>query len=185
MKKPAMLLATTGLLLTLALPSVAGAKTPDPKACAPGSSGECHDGIFVWHCKPDAFDCRGTKDDDRMIGTPGHDVIRASRGWDAIKGKEGNDTGYGGFGRDYIYGETGMDSLHGGDGSDHIYGGSGKDSIYGGSGRDSIYGGQHDDVIFAGVDGADIDCGGGTDKVFYTDPAGTMARNCETIIRGR
>jgi hypothetical protein len=179
MKKLTMLLATTCLLLTLALPSVAGAKTPDPGKCGPGSikSGKCfdlsHDVYIVTVCKSGAAVCCATQHDDEIHGSRGPDDIRALDGWDIVRARQGADTVYADSGRDRIEGMTGADVL---------FGWTGRDHIYGGSGADNIFGGPDDDVIFGGVGSDKVDCGGGADRVFVTE-SDTFAANCDKVVR--
>jgi Ca2+-binding RTX toxin-like protein len=178
MKKLTLLLATTCLLLTLALPSVTGAKTPDPDECGPGSikSGKCadmsHDVYIVTVCKSGAAVCHATQHDDEIHGSRGPDDIRALDGWDIVLTREGEDTVYGASGRDRIEDMTCADVLFGWTRRDHIYGGSGADNLFGGPG---------DDVIFGGVGSDQVDCGG-ADRVFVTEPD-TFAANCEKVVK--
>lgn len=149
-----------------------------------------------------AHDCDATSDEVEQgvtdtgnsfaLGTDEDDVIDCSSSavGHAIEGNGGNDVLLGGFGRDFIYGgpgddiiegRAGNDYLEGDEGDDNISGGAGNDYIVAGSGRDRVSGGGGNDVIVA-VDGeADrIDCGPGTDDVYF-DAGLDVVTNCERL----
>ena len=71
----------------------------------------------------------GTAGRDRIIDTPGDDLIRALSGNDNILAFAGNDTIRLGNGDDLVFAFTGNDTIQGGSGTDGILGGSGNDSL--------------------------------------------------------
>lgn len=92
-------------------------------------------------------DCRGTQNDDTLIGNQSFENI------------------YGLGGDDRIEGRGDLDSLYGGGGDDKLLGGYGGDLLYPGPGNDTLFGGPYGDlyVFDAGwekdtiVDGAQDD----------------------------
>ena len=145
---------------------------------------------------------RGTRGDDLICGTVGHDKILAGDGEDHVDGGLGHDTIYGqgyrdwlsgGGGVDYIYGGWGDDRIHGEAGSDVLFGGSGSDRIHGDYGGDFIDGGPGGDYVYAGdgndlVDARDgardhIYCGFGVDTV-KADLRDAVT-DCEHVSRRR
>jgi Ca2+-binding RTX toxin-like protein len=66
--------------------------------------------------------CRGTNEDDIIIGASLPETILGLDGNDNIQGNEGNDTVLGGKGNDIISGGSGFDRLFGEDGNDVITG---------------------------------------------------------------
>lgn len=89
----------------------------------------------------------GTSSRDRLVGTPGNDLIFGFGGSDSIKGRGGDDCLVGGDGSDSLKGQDGNDVLLGGDGSDSLKGGNGDDHLIGGEGSDSLKGGNGNDVL--------------------------------------
>jgi Ca2+-binding RTX toxin-like protein len=65
---------------------------------------------------------------EKIVGTPGDDVLKGGSGDDIIFGQEGNDV---------IRGKQGNDNLHGKQGDDLIFGGRGTDKVNGGQGNDT------------------------------------------------
>ncbi len=61
----------------------------------------------------------GTPGDDKLLGTPGSDVIKAGRGDDLV---------IGGGGQDFLCGNRGDDTLIGGEGIDTVNGNRGTDT---------------------------------------------------------
>jgi Ca2+-binding RTX toxin-like protein len=88
-------------------------------------------------------------------GTNGNDLLRGGRRGDILEGLGGNDRLYGRRGADRLYGGAGNDRLLGGAGDDKLAGGPGVDCLNGGSGRDIV----------------------------YTNSAGVVSRDCETVHR--
>jgi Ca2+-binding RTX toxin-like protein len=156
---------------------------------------------------------RGTRGDDHIIGTqradviralPGHDRVRGRHGADVIKGGLGADVLRGGPGPDLLLGRGGNDILDGGLGADRLWAGAGfghefddgpgndvvhgsaqEDGVIAGDGADRIFTGAHADFVSIDNDGdADvIDCGPGSDYVFYRpsiDRHDTLA-HCENV----
>ena len=56
----------------------------------------------------------GGADDERLVGTPGRDVISAGSGSDVVIGRGGNDLLCGSYGGDSLYGGRGDDKISGG-----------------------------------------------------------------------
>ena len=116
----------------------------------------------------------GTRRANRIIGTPGRDVIIGLGGADRISGRGGNDiicatTGndrvVGGPGRDVIQAGKANDRAHGGAGRDFVKGGDGVDAVFGESGADRLRGGRGRDRLRGGK-GRDHCLGnGGRDKL--------------------
>jgi len=81
---------------------------------------------------------KGTRRNNRLVGTPGTDIICGFGGNDVLIGRGGNDILVGGFGNDTVKGGLGLDSLYGNAGVDRLIGKDGKrDFLHGGPGRDS------------------------------------------------
>jgi Ca2+-binding RTX toxin-like protein len=70
----------------------------------------------------------GSRFDDFIVGSNGHDVIHSGDGIDTVQGSGGDDAVYGGDDKDYLYGQGGDDDLDGEDGADYLDGGGGEDS---------------------------------------------------------
>jgi Tol biopolymer transport system component len=90
--------------------------------------------------KPDLGKCfghdvtiAGTTGNDKIVGTPGDDVIHGYRGNDKINGKGGDDILCGGRGKDKILGKAQDDILIGGKGADYLNGGTGQNKLFGGT----------------------------------------------------
>ena len=96
---------------------------------------------------------QGTSGPDRLIGTPGDDVICGGAGKDEIRGRGGDDI---------IFGDAGHDDIRGNKGDDRILGGRGRDIIRASYGRDTVRGGAQNDII-TGFEGNDRLIGGGGD----------------------
>lgn len=87
----------------------------------------------------------GTPGDDVIVGTPGADRIDGRGGRDVICGRGGDDVITGGRGADRLFGEGGDDTIRGGGGSDRMVGGPGNDTLVGGPGSDVALGGPGTD----------------------------------------
>lgn len=87
----------------------------------------------------------GTSGDDRLVGTPGSDVIWAGDGDDRVFGRGGNDFVCAGQGEDTILGGPGSDRMSG----EVLRGGAGADSLYAAPGPSPsrLSGGPGDDWI--------------------------------------
>jgi Ca2+-binding RTX toxin-like protein len=119
----------------------------------------------------------GAGGDDRIVGSPGHEILFGGAGDDSIDAErpgdsyEEGDRIWGGPGDDVIRGGAGPDDLRGGFGDDLLKGGRGKvrsdrgafpfnggDSLRGGPGSDWLEGGQDPDwYVFDPVYGRDVD----------------------------
>jgi len=115
----------------------------------------------------------GSRGNDRIVGTPGDDVIFCGDGDDRVLGRGGDD---------YIDCGSGNDTVNSGPGRDRVLGRSGNDFIRGGAGEDQLAGGGGNDRIDA-RDGADdtIDCGDGED-VAIVDELEDGLFDCEEFI---
>jgi dipeptidyl aminopeptidase/acylaminoacyl peptidase len=70
----------------------------------------------------------GNRRANRIVGTPGNDVLCGKGGKDRISGRGGRDVLSGGSGRDRLRGGTGSDRIHARDGArDRVHGGRGRD----------------------------------------------------------
>jgi hypothetical protein len=125
----------------------------------------------------------GTHGDDRIKGTPHHDVIVSLGGNDVVKagggadlvcagagkdvvlGGAGADTELGGDGNDQLDGGDGGDDLQGEDGNDQLDGGTGSDDEQGGSGDDLENGDQNDDTLSGDAGDDDLNGGSGDDQL--------------------
>jgi Tol biopolymer transport system component len=76
----------------------------------------------------DGCTIHGSMFDDRLVGTPGPDVICGLGGNDILVGLGGNDRLLGGDGNDRLLGGKGRDVLDGGPGNDSADGGKGRDT---------------------------------------------------------
>jgi Ca2+-binding RTX toxin-like protein len=148
---------------------------------------------------------------DRIIGTPGDDVIFGRRGGDTIWGRAGNDILNGNRGPDWLFGERGNDTLNGNRGEDRLAGGLGddvlnggadndelrggpgvdtlngqwgRDELWGGADADTLNGGPGNDLIHAYGDGAvdTVDCGDGDHDRAIVDLTDVVVGGCETIV---
>jgi Ca2+-binding RTX toxin-like protein len=113
-------------------------------------------------------DCRGTAGDDRLVGSPRANTIFAEDGNDRVLGRGGEDALKGGGGRDEVYGQEGNDRVKGGAGVDRVYGGPGDDLVRGGTPERPDDGAR--DVL---------DCGDGTDTVYYVKGQDVVHDDCE------
>lgn len=77
--------------------------------------------------------CRGTADDDRLVGGSRANTMYAEDGNDRVLGRGGEDALKGGDGRDEVFGQEGNDKVKGGHGKDRVDGGEGNDLIRGGT----------------------------------------------------
>ena len=120
--------------------------------------------------------CYGTPEGDEMTGTASGETIYGYGGDDNVYADAGNDTIYGG--------PDGDGTLTGEGGSDTIYGQGGADDIdlsfFDSAGStDYGYGGGGNDWVYANDSNVDIiNCGKGTDRVFYDEGIDTI-RSCE------
>ena len=120
--------------------------------------------------------CYGTPEADEITGTANSETIYAYGGEDDASGGGENDTIYGGSGNDHtLVGEAGSDKVYGGGGNDGIYAyaldtAGSTDHSYGGGGNDNI------EALDGNVD--IINCGRGTDTVYY-DVGTDTVRGCE------
>ena len=92
-------------------------------------------------------------------------------------GKDGDDRMLGGDGQDMLKGKGGSDTLNAGNDDDRAKGG-GWDTVMGGPGDDILRGTSH-----GGIDDGSrdvIDCGEGTDTVYYV-PGQDSINDCEIV----
>lgn len=94
---------------------------------------------------------RGTRGDDRLVGTPLPEAVSARAGDDTVVGAEGLDLLRGQRGRDFLHGRAGDDALKGGAGRDVLKGGAGADVLEGSGGRDVLCGGSGADTFVFGA----------------------------------
>jgi len=130
------------VLLVTALGGTAatsGAAPDGPQSRAATCFGET---VTIW-AQPDDLPggTQGTKGDDVIWGTSGHDEI-----W----GKGGDDLICGNGGHDYLFGGSGRDRIQGGPGSDVLYGEAGRDTLLGGPGGNILNGGWGTDRCLSG-----------------------------------
>ncbi|MGL5064562.1 MAG: calcium-binding protein [Microcoleus sp.] len=108
----------------------------------------------------------GKNEPNRLLGSPGGDVILTFTAADIISAGEGNDLIISGGGNDSIGGGSGDDLIFAGSGNDAVAGGGGNDTIFGGKGADIIDGGEGNDLV-SGDTGNDTALGGsGNDSVY-------------------
>jgi Ca2+-binding RTX toxin-like protein len=135
-------------------------------AIAASSSLICVIGVTAPAASAHRADCTilGTDHRDRLIGTPGSDVICGFGGNDTLRGRGGADVLYGGRGGDELNGGVGPDVMFGGTGSDGLNPGDGDDTARGGRGNDAYFGSAGDDRVSGGP-GRDFlwEVGGGID----------------------
>ena len=138
--------------------------------------------------------CYGTPERDDITGTAtGDQTIYALGGNDRVIAGADGDTVYGAAGIDNLMSLDGDDTVFGGSDGDRIEVGGGSDTAYGGRGSDEFllgigdsagttdrgYGGGGNDTIEANDGNVDvIDCGKGTDRVYYDVGTDTI-KNCE------
>jgi len=134
---------------------------------------------------------RGTEEADTVYALGGDDVVLGEFATDDVGA---GDLLVGGPGDDRMFGNIGEDDMRGGAGGDTLQGNVFDDTLYGGDGPDTLMGGSQDDTVFGGrgddtvkVSFADrVDCGPGTDTVYYSDelaPGTTIAEDCERLVR--
>jgi Ca2+-binding RTX toxin-like protein len=97
-----------------------------------------------------------------------------------VKGGQARDVIRGNDFRNRFEGNLGNDSLYGRGGDDQLIGGLGADALIGESGEDNLEGGLGNDTIDAkdGEPGDTVDCGLGTDTVFFDEGIDSVT-NCE------
>ena len=86
------------------------------------------------------------KDDKKIIGTNGDDVIQGNSANQHIFVLAGNDLVLAAGGNDHASGGAGNDALSGGDGNDKLTGDAGNDLLLGGGGNDKFDGGTGNDT---------------------------------------
>ena len=115
-------------------PAVAPAATPPGGGGGSAGTGTLGAAASVrGKCFHTALTIRGTRASEKIVGTPGDDVIHGFKGDDRIIGRGGKDILCGGRGEDRIFGKGQNDILIGGDGSDYLKGGPGVNRIFGGT----------------------------------------------------
>ena len=126
--------------------------------------------------------------DDNVFGESGNDTLYGGEGADVLEGDPpltpdiiGNDKLYGGAGQDEVNGYEGNDFLHGGSEKDFIRDGNGKDQIKAGDGSDTIETGYINRPSVTRPDGLvdTVDCGSGTDTVYFQKGSDKINANCE------
>jgi Ca2+-binding RTX toxin-like protein len=135
-------------------------------------------------CRPIALKCAGTKAADRLIGTDQMDFMRGRGGNDTLRGRGAADFVDGQKGNDRMLGGSGGDvfDLEAGPGFDKMYGEQGNDDIFS-YGGDTIFAGKGNDYIDAATNASRrdrIDCGPGSDFVFFNRGVDVVAANCES-----
>ncbi|MDQ3986742.1 MAG: hypothetical protein M3280_09625 [Actinomycetota bacterium] len=146
--------------------------------------------ISVYICMGRPAEIVGSRDDDRLRGTPRSDVIVGLGGNDRIDGRGGGDlvcSGpgadrvQGGFGADVILGGGGADKIDGGPGDDNLEGQQRRDVLRGGNGRtdtDTLVGGNDRDRLVGGDGRADRDyLFGGRSDDFLDGGDGSKSRD--------
>lgn len=108
---------------------------------------------------------KATDQADRVVGTPGDEVVFAGGGSDYVSGGAGDDVVSGEAGADTMGGGTGDDTLLGGIGNDKLYGSTGDDYLLGGAGNDYLDGGSGNDALAAGSGGDTLVGGAGNDSL--------------------
>jgi Ca2+-binding RTX toxin-like protein len=96
----------------------------------------------------------GGDGNDKIFGTPRHDIIDGGRGHDVVHGQKGNDVVCGGLDNDKVYGDAGDDEVYGEEQNDYLVGGPGNDYMIGQAGRDRLigYGKQKGQYVADGND---------------------------------
>lgn len=107
----------------------------------------------------------GTQRAERLVGTPGNDLIFAFEGSDVVRGGGGDDCIVGGPGSDSLQGEGGNDIIFGNEGSDSLQGGAGADRLFGGDGSDSLQGGDGNDYAEGNAGSDGLSGGAGNDTL--------------------
>lgn len=167
MRKSTLLLASVALTLLL----VSGVALAATIQCPPHETGYRF--------------CKGTPEDDTLIGTDRWDIMEGLEGNDTLDGKVYVDWLYGHGGNDILKGRQGRDRLWGDDadldpesrrvrGSDALFGNGGDDFLAGGPGYDRIWGGPGNDYLMpadSGLEGEDYS----NDKLFGEDGNDTIS----------
>lgn len=124
----------------------------------------------------------GTDRGDRIVGTPGRDVVFPGAGDDSVRSGGGDDRIDTAYGRDAAYAGPGNDVVHTHGNDDVLVGGAGVDLLYPGNGEDRIAAGPGRDWVVTRADGRVdvIRCGAGLDAV-YAETIDRIARDCETV----
>lgn len=117
----------------------------------------------------------GTSAADRIVGTPGEDVIVARGGADQIQGLAGGDLICAGRGADQVEGNSGDDTIFGAGGGDQLSGGRADDTLFGRKGGDQLFGNGGADGL---VGGPGFDLGGGGLEIDVCKSV-EFARSCE------
>jgi Ca2+-binding RTX toxin-like protein len=147
-----------------------------------GNGGPGRDRVFGWE---NGVAIAGGDDDDLVVGDGRilNTAVDGNDGDDVIVGTRSGGNVAGGPGDDVITVPTqnrgisgrGSWTITGGIGDDLIQGGPGQETVNAGDGADTV------DVVDGNVDS--VACGPGADTV-YADVDDTVARNCETVVRG-
>jgi hypothetical protein len=111
----------------------------------------------------------GTPGNDVLVGTVDADLIRGFEGDDSASGDSGDDEIGGGPGNDRLFGDDGNDEVYGGSGNDNLGGGTGNDRVRGGGGADVVGGGAGDDILYGGADNDVLRGGAGNDRIYAGD----------------
>jgi ELWxxDGT repeat protein/VCBS repeat-containing protein len=111
--------------------------------------------------------CDDRRDEDKIVGTSGADVITGTGSKDEISGKGGDDVIDAGGGKDTVSAGRGDDVVSGGGGNDELNGGRGDDHLDGGDGKDDLHGGRGDDILIGGGGNDELDGGRGRDIAKY------------------
>src|SRR5436190_1271134 len=120
----------------------------------------------------------GSRDDDKIYGTPGPDFMIGAEGSDLIDGRGGNDVLIGDF-----YGDpAGNDTLVGGAGSDILAGVAGDDRLLGGTGEQDIASywyakGLKANLAKGRVTGEGVDTLRGVEGIFGSPAADSLTGN--------
>jgi Ca2+-binding RTX toxin-like protein len=145
---------------------------------AHASGGDGNDRLYGWE---NGIVANGGSGDDLLVGdaklsnfldgNAGDDALVGTRGYGELSGGAGNDV----IAVPYLGGLPGGWTLNGGPGDDLIQGSPLDDTISAGDGADTV----------SAVDGSadTIACGAGADTV-YADTQDSVAKNCETVVRG-
>jgi Ca2+-binding RTX toxin-like protein len=113
--------------------------------------------------------------------------VRGGQARDVVRGNDVSNLFYGVVGNDSLYGRGGDDRLEGGLGADALIGGADNDVLRGGLGVDTVYGDNPEVPAEKGDDEIDVrdgqedtvDCGPGTDRVFFDESIDDVSKNCE------
>ena len=113
----------------------------------------------------------GLKGNDKLFGKDGDDILLGKGGKDKLIGASGDDKLVGNGGNDKLKGAAGHDDLIGGGGKDKLVGGGGNDDLNGGGGRDNLIGGGGRDTINGGAGGDKLTGGKGSDTFVFDKSA--------------